>query len=118
MGMISDIFVNAKTAVQKAGEKANEVCDVSKLKFSRKSIKADVYKNYTALGRKYYALAKKGELEDADFSAELDTINELHQMYEDITKEIEALSNKKRCKVCSASLDNDCDVCPECGNEM
>ena len=118
MGMISDIFVNAKTKAQIIGEKATDVCDVSKLKLLRKRIKSDVYKNYTALGRKYFAMSKKGEIEDADFTQELETINDLHEQYEQITKQIEDLKSKKRCKVCSASVESDCDICPECGNEL
>lgn len=118
MGMLNDILVNAKSAVQKAGEKASDVCDVSKLKITRKRIKNDVYKNYTILGRKVYAASKNGELDDADFSEEFDIINDLHEQYDEITKKIDELKHLSRCSVCQQILDDDCDVCPECGNEL
>lgn len=118
MGMISDILENAKNVVQKAGEKADGVCELSKLKITRKRIKSDVYKNYTVLGRKYYALAKKGEIEDADFSAELEVINDLHEQYENITQQIEDLKNKSCCDVCGEPLDSECNVCENCDNEL
>lgn len=114
MGMISDILVNAKSAVQKAHEKANGVCDVSKLKLTRKRIKSDVYKNYTALGRKYYALSKKGEIEYADFTQELEELNDLHEQYENISSQLEELKKKTEAE----ENDGECDVCPECGKVL
>ncbi len=118
MGMISDILVNAKAKMQFASDKANDLCDVSKLKLLRKRIKSDVYKNYTALGRKYYAMSKKGEIDTADFSQELETIEDLHQQYENITQQIEDFKTKKRCAVCGCVQDADNTECEQCNSEM
>lgn len=118
MGMLNDIFVNAKVIVNKVGEKTNDVCDIAKLNALKGRIKKDAYNVYEELGRKYYSLYRKGDIELADFTEELEELDDLHAQYDNVLKQIEDAKNVKRCPVCNSKQNNDNTFCAECGAEF
>lgn len=118
MGMLNDILTNARVAVNKVGEKTNDAYDIAKLNALKGRIKNDAHKAYKALGRKYYALYKKGELDGADFSKELDELDELHAQHDNICDQIEAAKSLKRCPVCNSKQNNENTFCADCGAQF
>ncbi len=118
MGMFNDFLENAKAVAVKFGEKANDIYDVTKLKAVKTRIGNDIDKNYKILGNKYYLLHKGGNLENADFSNELATLDELHDQYNTIVKQINDINNLKRCPVCSKAQSGDKPFCADCGAKL
>lgn len=118
MGMFNDLLENAKAVVQKFGEKANDVYDITKLNAVKSRIGCDIDKGYKALGNKYYSLAKGSQLDTADFSKELSSLDELHAQYDTIVKQIEDLKNLKRCPVCGKAQSSDKPFCADCGSKL
>lgn len=118
MGMFNDILENAKAVVQKFGEKANDVYDITKLNAVKSRINCDIEKNYKSLGNKYYILAKSSQLDTADFSKELTSLDELHTQLDTIVKQINDLKNLKRCPVCGKAQNGDKPFCADCGSKL
>lgn len=118
MGMFNDILENTKTVVQKFGEKANDVYDIAKLKAVKSRISNDIDKIYKSIGNKYYILYKGEKLENADFSGELTALDELHDQYDTIVKQINDLKNLKRCPVCGKTQNSDKPYCADCGAKL
>lgn len=118
MGMLNDILVNTKVVVNKVSEKANDVYDIAKLNALKVRIKNDAYKAYKSLGRKYYSLYKKGELMDADFSSELEELDDLHAQFDNVLNQIEEAKSVKCCPVCNSKQKKDNTFCAECGSEL
>lgn len=118
MGMFNDFLDNAKAVVQKVGEKANDVYDISKLSTVKCRINGDINKNLTALGKQYYTLAKDSKLDTADFSQQIATLDDLYAQHDTIVKQIENLKNLKRCPVCGKAQSNDKPFCADCGAKL
>ena len=118
MGMFNDLLENAKAVVQKFGEKANDVYDITKLNSIKSRINCDIEKSYKALGNKYYILAKSEQLETADFSKEISALEELHAQRDTIANQIDDLKKLKRCPVCSKPQSGDKPFCADCGAKL
>ncbi len=118
MGMFNDFLDNAKAVVQKVGEKANDVYDISKLSAVKCRLSNDINKNLTALGKKYYTLAKDSKLDTADFSEQIAALDDLYAQYDIIVKQIENLKNLKRCPVCGKAQGSDKPFCADCGAKL
>ncbi|MBQ8861065.1 MAG: hypothetical protein IJ015_07010 [Ruminococcus sp.] len=118
MGMFNDFLENVKAVAIEFGEKANDIYDVTKLKAVKTRISNDINKNYKSLGNKYYILNKGGKLDGADFSKEIATLDELHDQYDTIVKQINELKNLKRCPVCSKPQNGDKPFCADCGAKL
>ena len=118
MGMFNDFLDNAKAVVQKMGEKANDVYDISKLSTVKCRLSSDINKSLTALGKKYYTLAKDSKLDTADFREQIATLDDLYAQHDTIVKQIENLKNLKRCPVCGKAQDSDKPFCADCGAKL
>ncbi len=118
MGIFNDILENAKEVFLKFGDKANDVYDVTKLNALKVRISSDIDKEYKKLGNEYYQLHKREELNTADFSETLSSLDELHNQYDTIVKQIEDIKNLKRCPVCGKAQENDKPFCADCGSKL
>ena len=118
MGMFNDLLENTKAVVQKFGEKANDVDDITKLNAVKTRINCDIEKSYKALGNKYYILSKSSQLDTADFSKEISALDELHAQKETIIKQIDDIKKQKRCPVCGKAQSGDKPFCADCGSKL
>ena len=61
MGIIEDLFLNAKTAVDSVGKKAEKVIDVSKMTLTAADLKAEISKKCEILGRVVFEQKSTGK---------------------------------------------------------
>ena len=77
MGLLEDVVVNAKEAVNAVGKKAGQMVDISKLRLNAADLNNEISKRFEALGRVIYD-SKKTENDSADLVNECITaIDEL-----------------------------------------
>lgn len=117
-GFFDDIVVNAKSAANTVGKKANQIKDYSKLKYSESGIKAEIAKKKQELGNYIYNCSKTGDIDKIvmqGFVAEIDELEENLQ----ITREMLTVAkNKVTCKYCKAENDRESVFCCKCGSKL
>ncbi len=118
MGMFNDFLENTKVVVEKISDKAADAYDITKLNCTKSHLSSDIDKVYKALGNKYYILSKSSKLAEADFSKELEKLDELHAQLENIEKQIDDVKKLKRCPVCGKAQSNDKPFCADCGAKI
>ncbi|MBE6824099.1 MAG: hypothetical protein E7513_02010 [Ruminococcaceae bacterium] len=118
MGMFNDFLENTKVVVEKVSEKASDAYDIAKLNCTKSHLSADINKCFKELGNKYYILAKSSKLDEADFSKELQKLDELHAQLENIEKQIDDVKKLKRCTVCGKAQSGDKPFCADCGAKI
>lgn len=113
-----DIVVNAKSAANTVGKKANQIKDYSKLKYSESGIKSEIAKKKQELGNYIYNCSKTGDIDKIvmqGFVAEIDELEENLQ----ITREMLTIAkNKIICKYCKAENDRESVFCCKCGSKL
>ena len=65
MGVLEDVLLNAKLAVENVGKKATEIADLSKLKMSAAQLSREISNQFELIGRAVYDADKAGENADA-----------------------------------------------------
>ena len=117
-GFFDDIVVNAKSAANTVGKKANQIKDYSKLKYSESGIKSEIAKKKQELGNYIYNCSKMGDIDKIvmqGFVAEIDELEENLQ----ITREMLTVAkNKVTCKYCKAENDREFVFCCKCGSKL
>ena len=117
MADINEILDKAKDLAQTAGEKSQEIYQISRLKFEITQLKMKVDKNYASIGKKVYD-CKKGEKELPDFCAQIEEIDLLKADINEKRDLISALKNAVRCPGCGADVSEDDPFCPKCGAQL
>ena len=98
MGLLEDVVVNAKEAVNAVGKKAGQMVDISKLRLNAADLNNEISKRFEALGRVIYD-SKKTENDSADLVNECITaIDELYEQLDAVNDQISALRSRVICK--------------------
>lgn len=118
MGMFNDFLVNAKVIAHKAGEKACDMYDVTKLKTIKSRIASDIQKNFISIGKKYYNLSKDNSFSSEEVANEMSALDDLYVQYDSITSQIDDAKNQKRCPVCGAAQNKEKPFCADCGSKF
>lgn len=119
MSLINNVVVNAKSAVDVVGKKAEKVMDVSKLRFAIADIKKEIGSKMESLGYYVYETIK-----DDDFTGEFDLdtrkneIDELYSQLIALETQLASVKNKQRCPVCSCINDKEAVYCMKCGSKL
>lgn len=118
MGIFDDIMVNAKSAANAVGKKAEQIVDFSKLKYAESGIENEISQKLKELGGFVYDSMTAGEMDKALLEKKTAELKELyHQL--DMTREMIAASkNKKCCKACGILNDKDSLFCGKCGAKL
>lgn len=118
MSIIDDIIVNAKSAATTVGEKAGQIKEYTKLKYSEAGIKSDINKKKQELGDYVYRCTKSGNVDNEILQKMVDDVTELEENLQ-ITKEmITAAKNKVVCGACKAENEKDAVYCSKCGKKL
>lgn len=118
MSIIDDIIVNAKSAATTVGEKAGQIKEYTKLKYSEAGIKSDINKKKQELGDYVYRCTKSGNVDNEILQKMVDDVTELEENLQ-ITKEmITAAKNKVVCSACKAENEKDAVYCSKCGEKL
>lgn len=118
MSILDDVLVNMKSAAEVAGQAANRLVDVSRLRMAAAEVRTELDKTYKKLGQAVYASTKSEadcpELIDDYVSA----IDELTEQLRSITDAADAVSAKSKCPLCGASARKGDLFCGKCGGKL
>lgn len=116
MTTFNDFLTNAKSAAKSAEQKISDCYDLTKLKITKSKVESEIKDRFKELGEKYYKATKGGE--ETDFSADIESIDELKEELNNIDIQIASAKNMKSCPVCSQLVEKDAKFCSSCGNEF
>ena len=113
MAIFDDVVVNAKSAASVVSKKAGEIFDLSKLRISLASLRADLSKQYQALGEAFY---------NGDPAEEIDAIKEeittIKQNIADIENVLANAKNTVTCPACGEKLNKNAKFCFTSGTAL
>ncbi len=118
MGIIEDVLLNARTAVDTVGKKAGQVIDISKLKLAVADIKSDISRKYQILGRVVYEESVTGKDYSKNKEELIERIKELKEQLESVTEMIANSSQKVKCEVCGSYNSKNAIFCNKCGEKI
>jgi hypothetical protein len=103
-----------------AGKKAGEVWDITKLKWKRTDLKADVYRLYRDVGEIVYAAHTNPSASTDRLDSLLAALNEKHEAIEELTRKIEERRQTRLCpnRNCGAAVAAGDDFCRRCGMSL
>lgn len=118
MGIFDDVMVNAKSAANAVGKKAEQIVDYSKLKYAESGINNEISEKLNSLGSFVYESMVAGEMDKADLEKRTAELTELYRQLEMTREMIAASKNKKCCKSCGSLNDKDSLFCGKCGARL
>lgn len=118
MGVLDDLIVNAKTAVNTVGKRAGQIVDISKLRVSAADLNNEISKRFESLGRAVYE-AKKTENDVSDLVTEsAAAIDDLYEQLDAVNQQLAAAREKMVCKNCGAENPQGAAYCSKCGHKL
>ncbi len=118
MGILEDVLLNARSAVDTVGKKAGKVIDMSKLTLAAADIKAEISKKYEMLGRVTF----EGETTGKDYSKSVAEIvakiKELKAELESVNEMIAGAKSKTKCPACGSYNVKGAVFCNKCGTRL
>lgn len=116
MSILDDVMVNAKSAVDIVGKKAEKLVDYSKIKYSISNLNSEISKKFEALGRFMFDASESNEKPDESVIQEkFQEIRQLNEQLEEAKKLLAVAKNKKVCPVCNAENEKNALFCSKCG---
>ncbi len=118
MGILEDVLLNARTAVDTVGKKAGKVIDMSKLTLSAADIKSELSKKYEMLGR----ITFEAQTTNKDYTKSIaDIVAKIINLKAELESVNEALASGKskvKCSACGNYNDKDAIFCSKCGTKI
>ncbi len=118
MGILEDVVLNARSAVDSVSKKAGKVLDMSKLAIAAADIKTEISRKYEILGRVVY----EENTTDKDYRKSIreliDKITELKAQLEEVNATIENAKQKIKCPACDAFNAKGSVFCNKCGEKL
>lgn len=118
MGILEDVLLNARTAVDTVGKKAGKVIDMSKLTLSAADIKSELSKKYEMLGR----ITFEAQTTDKDYTKSIaDIVAKIINLKAELESVNEALASgksKAKCSACGSYNDKGAIFCSKCGTKI
>ena len=118
MGLLEDVVINAKSAVNVVGKKAGKIVDISKLRISAAELNNEINKRYESLGRVVYDAAKT-ENSAEELTAEcVAAIDDLYEQLDAVNEQISAIRNRTICASCGEENPQGASYCCKCGTKL
>ncbi|MBS6859814.1 MAG: zinc ribbon domain-containing protein [Clostridiales bacterium] len=118
MGLLEDVVVNAKSAVNVMGKTAGKIVDISKLRISAAELNGEISKRYESLGRMVYD-AQKTDNDATDLVREcVNAIDDLYEQLDAVNEQISSMRNRTVCKGCGAENPQSANYCSKCGKKL
>ncbi len=118
MGMMEDVLMNAKAAVDAVGEKAGRVIDKSKLRLALVDIRSELSKKYRMLGKVCYVVYTTGKNCDKSVSELVESIKELNAQLNSVREMLANAEKKTKCPACGAYNAKGALFCRKCGARL
>lgn len=118
MGILEDLLLNAKTAVDSVGKKAGKVIDISKLNLTAADIKSEISKKFEILGRIVFEQKTTNKNYDKSIEELVEKIKTLNEQLESINEAIENTKQKSKCSSCGTYNVKGAVFCNKCGEKL
>ena len=118
MGIFDDVVINAKSAVNVVGKKAEQLVDLSKLKYAESGIHHEIEEKLRDLGGFVYESTIAGETDAKLLEKKIEQLTGLSQQLEMTREMLAAAKNKKCCKACGSINDKEAFICHKCGAKL
>ena len=118
MGVFEDVVINAKSAAETVGKKAERLVDISKLRLNAAELNSEISKKYEELGRLVYDSVKAEASADGLVEEYIQGIDVLYQKLDDVNDKINTLRNKAECPICGAQNPQGSIFCSHCGEKL
>lgn len=118
MGLLEDVVLNAKTAVNAVSKKAGKIVDVSKLRLNAANLNNEISKRFEALGRVAYDAKKNGS--DASTLVEecVLSIDSLYEQLDAVNAQLAATRSQVVCHKCGEENPANAVYCCKCGQRL
>ena len=118
MGILEDVVVNAKSAVNAVGKKAGIMVDISKLRISAADLNREIAERYESLGSIVYDSQKTGNSVQELIEENVAAIDELYDQLDLINAQLLQFRNKVVCKNCGRENPQEAFFCSFCGTRL
>lgn len=118
MGTLDGIFSKAKEFASVAGNKAQEVAELTKLKMQASQLRADIDSNFQKLGEITYELRKNCTENEELINMCVSEIEAQQQELEDLNKKIDEMKNVAKCPQCAVANPIGALYCARCGHPL
>ena len=107
MGVLDDLIVNAKTAVNTVGKRAGQIVDISKLRVSAADLNNEISKRSVT----------KNDVSDL-VTESAAAIDDLYEQLDAVNQQLAAAREKMVCKNCGAENPQGAAYCSKCGHKL
>ncbi|MDD6488187.1 MAG: zinc ribbon domain-containing protein [Clostridia bacterium] len=118
MGILEDLLLNARTAVDAVGKKAGKVIDVSKLTLAAADLKSEISRKCEILGRITYEAKTTGKNYDKTIDELVEKIKDLNSQLDSVNDVIANSKQKQKCSVCGTYNAKGAVFCNKCGERL
>ncbi len=118
MGVFDDVVVNAKSAANAVGKKAEKVVDISKIRFAISDVKKEISSKMESLGFYVYESVKDDDFTVESLAEKRAEIDELYTQLESLKAQLATAKNKIRCPECSFDNSKEAVFCMKCGTKL
>lgn len=118
MGIIEDVLLNARSAVDTVGKKAGKVIDISKLRLASADLKSEISQKYQILGRVVFEESVTGKDYTKNKTELIEKIKELKSQLESVNDMIAKAAQKTKCTICGAYNAKGAVFCSKCGEKL
>ena len=118
MGILEDLLLNARTAVDTVGKKAGQVIDVSKLSLAAADLKSEISRKCEILGRITYEAKTTDKNYDKTIDELVEKIKDLNSQLDSVNDVIANSKQKIKCPVCATYNAKGAIFCNKCGERL
>lgn len=115
MNAFDEVFMKAKELANVAGNKAQEVAEIAKLRLQATQMKSDIDANYTKLGEITYELHKAETENDELINMCVSEIESQISELAALNDKIDEMKNVVKCPACMAANPMGALFCARCG---
>lgn len=116
--MFNDFFGKAKDVAKVAGDKTNEVFEISKLKMKVSQINSNIKSLYEQIGKATYTMHKAGKMNDSIIISLMHEIDKLCEEKKLVENKIAVVKNMIICCNCGENNQSSFTYCSNCGEKL
>lgn len=118
MATFEEILNKAREGAEKAGQKASDFVEVTRMKMNIAELEKEIAATYEGLGRLVYDAKKSGEDLNEMVEACVENIDELQADAEELRGKLYAFKHMQKCSACGAINTEDAAFCNQCGKTL
>jgi len=115
---LSKIGKCLEDGVSNVAYKSENLIEISKLNMSLSSNEKLIDEIYLKLGKKIYKEYTDNKISDSSLIEKCKEIDSINKDMESIKKKILKLKDRKQCKKCGTTMEEEAEFCPKCGKQQ